>query len=218
MKTTPEPVRSVRFVAGVAAVFGAGALSPIGYLICLLAPKGLRWTALRCAAAATWLVGMPVIWTVNEVLSIMIQKNDVSYVLGAGLLIGTWISSLFFGAGLFAKRWVKLPPTSTGSGEEKVRFRTDDSGSAYAWAVCVLGIFALTLIWLLMTPAVYGVTTAARGAVQTTINNTTIEYSNANALYDNLAGIWRWLPLIYGLGLIAWAIIYSAVREAGRWQ
>lgn len=94
--------------------------------------------------------------------------------------------------------------------------RRDDSGSAYAWAVAVMGIFALTLLWLALTPAVMNLNDASRDSINSSLSPTSVEFQNAMDLYDLLPAIWRWLPLIYGLGLVAWAIIYSVVREAGQ--
>lgn len=82
-----------------------------------------------------------------------------------------------------------------------------EKASAWAWAVVLVSLVVLTLVWGIIGPVVQ--------ETHTYVNTTGEVLPQMQAPIDNLLEVWRWFPVIMMFGLVLWAIAYSIFHESG---
>lgn len=91
----------------------------------------------------------------------------------------------------------------------------DERGSPVAWAVVIISIFGLLLVWGLLSPVIITLQTTMTNTMNSTSAGNTTQYITAVTVFDKIWAVWGWIPLILLAGLILWGFAYTLWHERG---
>lgn len=89
--------------------------------------------------------------------------------------------------------------------KELKRFKDSKKGSVFAWFTITVSVFAIALIYLLMTQPIIEI----QGATWDEVQNDT-DYATT---YNTVVLVWKYWPIVMLLGLIIIGIVISLKRE-----
>ena len=84
-------------------------------------------------------------------------------------------------------------------------------GSAVVWAYILIGLFTVTLLYIIFSQVIY-VNVQPTVFNHLTVTNTT-DTTDAVATLNLIEDVWTWWPVIFILGLLLIGIIASQRRE-----
>lgn len=97
--------------------------------------------------------------------------------------------------------------------------RKDTEGSAWAWAVVLLSIVGLTVLWGVMLPTMALIQDISNSTMMSTVedanNSTTVQ--QVQRIQGRVFIAYEWYILFALAGLFIWGFVYSIYRESGRW-